>query len=335
MLFLILGMFTVGSSSYMIAGLVPKISETIAQPIAVTSQGITAFGLTYLLSAPFFSVVLANRPAKRMLQAALVIFTIGNLLTLLSQDIALFLLGRIVTGLGAGIFNPLCVAIVIQLSEHATKGRILSIVWGANSAGVVFGVPLGIYLAAKFNWQMAITSLASLGLYSHVALIAVPQALMATLFAWGLGGFIGSSIVGRCVDYTKNPRAVMAVVLIGLTVAIATIPFTKDLPYVALLSFFMWGLFGWAMPLPQQHVLFELGNNQTAILAALNSSAIGLGSALGTVLGGLVITLGFKQTNLPFLATIVLTGVVTAQILLIKKFQLRGSALNGRVSGTN
>src|SRR5262245_48205775 len=140
--FLILGMFTVGSSSFMIAGLLPKIGLTIGQPISITGQGITAFSLTYLFSAPFFSVVFANKSAKRTLQLALIVFLLGNLLTLASENIVLFLFGRVLTGLGAGIFNPLCVGIAIQMGDQKAKGKVLSLVWGANSAGVVFGVPI-------------------------------------------------------------------------------------------------------------------------------------------------------------------------------------------------
>lgn len=373
--FLTLGMFTVGSSSFMIAGLLPQIGQTIGQPISITSQGITAFGLTYLFSAPFFSVIFANKSAKLTLQLALSVFLFGNLITLFSEDIVLFLFGRVLTGLGAGIFNPLCVGIAIQLGNQATKGKILSLVWGANSAGVVFGVPLGIYLSSKLSWQFSIayvfilafialiglslqktdivlpttssmkdrlsvlvdknilsvigvtcfTSLASLGLYSYVAPIqdGAANSLTTALFFWGLGGFIGSSFVGFFVDRTKNPQVVMALILIGLMLTIATIPITKDLPYLGLLSFFMWGLFGWATPTPQQHVLFDLCERQRTILSALNSSANGLGSALGTAIGGVMIASGFRTIHLPFLAATILVGVIIFQLMLIKKFQTR------------
>ncbi|MEZ4744093.1 MAG: hypothetical protein R3B45_16865 [Bdellovibrionota bacterium] len=104
--FLILGMFTVGSSSFMIAGLLPKISQSIGQPISITAQGITAFSLTYLLSAPFFSMVFANKSSKRLFQIALTLFLFGNLITLFSYTIVGFVFGRIITALGCGIFNP-------------------------------------------------------------------------------------------------------------------------------------------------------------------------------------------------------------------------------------
>ncbi|MDF1930814.1 hypothetical protein PGH45_13070 [Legionella pneumophila] len=54
LIFLAIGMFTVGCNTFLIAGLLPQIGETLGQPVAVTGQGVSLFSLTYLLSAPLF-----------------------------------------------------------------------------------------------------------------------------------------------------------------------------------------------------------------------------------------------------------------------------------------
>lgn len=371
MIFLAIGMFAVGCNTFMIAGLLPQIGQTIGQPVAVAGQGMSIFSLSYLLSAPFFSVIFANKPAKKIIQLALLVFILGNLATIFSHNLALFLIGRAITGIGAGIFTPLCISIAVCLVDAAAKGRVLSFVWSANSAGVVFGVPLGLYLSSLINWQCSFvyliglafialigfslqkadirlpespplserfqlmtdlktlsvigiscfTAMASLGLYSYVSLIqsGSPNSLSMILFSWGLGGFIGSSLIGTFIDKTRNPRLVMAVILFGLTFTLLAIPFTKDLPFVGLIPFFMWGAFGWSIPNPQQQILFELHKNQGAILAAINSSALGLGAALGTLGGGLMISSGFKEIHLPFPAATLLLFVFVGQLIQISK----------------
>jgi predicted MFS family arabinose efflux permease len=374
--FLALGMFTVGSSSFMIAGLLPGISKSLDQPVSIASQGIAAFSLTYLFSAPLFSLLNGRMSAKRTLQLALATFLLGNLLTLSAHGIGAFVVGRILAGLGAGIFNPACVNLAMGIGAKggggaATKGRVLSFIWGANSAGVVFGVPLGIHLASKFDWRVSIgyvfvlalvvliglslqkanavppptsslrtrlhllvdknvlqvlgitcgTALASLGLYSYVSLVqkGVPHSLTASLLCWGVGGFTGSSLVGSLIDRTRQPRSVMALILVGLMVTFLTMPLTHGLPYLSLASFFLWGMFGWAMPTPQSHVLFGFHEDQRAILSALNSSAMGLGSTLGTGIGGLVVASGVEAIHLPILAAALLGGVTVCQMALRMK----------------
>ena len=377
LIFLALAMFTVGCNIYLIAGLLPQIGQTIGQPVAVAGQGVSIFSLAYLCSAPVFSVVFANKPAKGIIQLALTLFIIGNLVTMFSENVALFLIGRSIAGVGAGIFTPLCIGIAMHLVDESAKGRVLSFVWGANSAGVVFGVPLGLYLASMYHWKFAIglivasslvsligfslqkadikmpespsiadrlrplvdpktlavigvscfTAMASLGLFSYVTLLqsGSPHSLSLTLFCWGLGGFVGSSVIGFFIDKSRKPRLVMSAILLGLMLTILSIPFAKNIPFLGLVPFFLWGMFGWATATPQQKILFELHETQGTILAALNSSAFGLGSAIGTAIGGLIISSGFKEANLPFPAAALLLAVLIGQLVIMNNSELNNS----------
>ena len=367
---LVMGMFTVGCNSFMIEGLLPQIGQTIGQPIAVTGQGISFYGLAYFLSAPLYSIIFSHKPVKLTMQMALAIFLLGNLITLISKTIVPFLIGMSLAGIGSGIFTPLCITIAMNVSDVSIRGRISSLIWAANSAGVVFGVPFGLYLSSCFNWQLSIAyiiflgvlvtisfshlnaeiklpslpsirerflplidqkilliigltcliSTACLGLYSYVAAIqsGAPHSLAMTLFAWGLGGFIGSSLVGIFIDLTIKPQVLMVFILVGLILTFVTLPFTKHLPYLGLIPFFLWGAFGWATTTPQQHILFELQEEHAATLAALNTSAVGLGSVCGTVIGGFVIASGLNEIYLPFFSSALLFFVLICQFTLIK-----------------
>jgi predicted MFS family arabinose efflux permease len=371
LIFLATGMFAVGCNTFLFAGLLPQIGQTLGQSVAVTGQATSIYSLTYLFSAPLFSMFFAHKPAKRSIQFALGLFLLGSLVTALSQNFAMFFLGRALAGVGAGIFTPLCISIALHFADASSKGRVLSFVWGASSAGVVFGIPIGLQIASLANWQSSIlclmtlgaialvglsrqkaniklpespslgerlqllidpktlsvlaiscfTAIASLGLYSYVSLLQSGGAnsLSMTLFSWGLGGFIGSSMIGTVTDRTKNPRSTMAFLLLGLILAFLSIPFTRSLLYLGLVPFFLWGLFGWALTTPQQQILVEGHDNKGAILAALNSSALGLGSALGALLGGSLLSAGVKGTDLPFPSAALLLFVFLGQLVLVKK----------------
>lgn len=371
LIFLATGMFAVGCNTFLFAGLLPQIGQTIGQSVAVTGQGTSIYSLTSLFSAPVFSMFFADKPARKSVQFALGLFLLGSLVTVLSQNFAAFLFGRALAGVGAGIFTPLCISIALHFADASSKGRVLSFVWGASSAGVVFGIPIGLQISSLAHWQSAIlclmilgaialigfsrqtadiklpespslgerlqllidprtlsvlavscfTATASLGLYSYVSLVQSGSAnsLSMTLFSWGLGGFIGSSMIGTVTDRTKNPRFTMAIILLGLILAFLSIPFTSSLPYFGLIPFFMWGLFGWAMTTPQQQILVEGHDNKGAILAALNSSALGAGSALGALLGGFILSSGLKGTDLPFPSAALLVFVLAGQLFFINK----------------
>lgn len=371
LIFLATGMFAVGCNTFLFAGLLPQIGQTIGQSVAVTGQATSIYSLTYLFSAPLFSMFFADKPAKKSIQFALGLFLLGSLVTALSQNFAMFFVGRALAGVGAGIFTPMCISIALHFADASSKGRVLSFVWGASSAGVVFGIPIGLQISSLAHWQSSIlclttlasialvgfsrqkaniklpestslgerlqllvdpktlsvlavscfTAIASLGLYSYVSLLQSGGAnsLSMTLFSWGLGGFLGSSMIGTVTDRTKNPRSTMAILLLGLVLALLAIPLTRSLLYLGLIPFFLWGLFGWALTTPQQQILVEGHENKGAILAALNSSALGLGSALGALLGGSLLSAGVKGIDLPFPSVALLFFVLLGQLFLVKK----------------
>lgn len=73
-IFLIVGMFALGLDAYVIAGLLPQVSQTFNTTDAETGQAVTLFTLCYALAAPIFATLLAGKPVRIILVIALVIF---------------------------------------------------------------------------------------------------------------------------------------------------------------------------------------------------------------------------------------------------------------------
>jgi predicted MFS family arabinose efflux permease len=161
--FLAAGMFTMGCDDYVVAGLLPGLSASLGTSMAGAAQGITAFSFTYLVCAPVFAILLARKPARQVLVLALAIFVAGNVMTLLSPNLAAYLASRAIAGIGAGMYLPIAVAAAAELVEPDAAGRALGLIWGANSAGAVIGVPAGLWLAAKVGWLATIGLVLALG----------------------------------------------------------------------------------------------------------------------------------------------------------------------------
>ncbi len=351
----------------MIAGLLPGIAQTLSEPIAIVGQGITAFAVSYLISAPYFSVSLARYSLKKKILSALVVFILGNCLTVFSESLFLFISSRVITGIGAGLFNPLAVDLAIRIVGTDKKGKALSLVWGAHSVGVVFGVPIGVYLSQVISWQVSIlimvvlslisfmgllfskgdyyqkgqnyqsralktvlnpsvigilgisllTCMVTTGLYSFVSLLQKKSlhALPMILLIWGGGGVIGSFFIGRVVDRLKKPQLVMSILLFGLALNFVLLAQVVNIYIVGLIPFFIWGCLGWATVNPQVCSLIEGREDYTSELSAFNSSAIGLGGAIGTSFGGLLLSGGIQSEHLLYLASIFLFLVLIIQVL--------------------
>jgi predicted MFS family arabinose efflux permease len=177
--FLIVGMFTLGFDAYVIAGLIPGVAATFGSTPSLTGQGITVFTLCYALSAPVFSALLAHGKVRRSLSLALAVFSAGNMATMLAGSLPLFLIGRGVAGIGAGLFSPLAMAVAVGIAGQARRGRALSLMLGGMSTGTVIGVPLGLLLADKVGWRGTMGLLTALGVLSLLGIALLLPAAAA------------------------------------------------------------------------------------------------------------------------------------------------------------
>lgn len=273
---LVLGAFALGLDAYVMAGLLPKVAGDLHTSESAAGQMVTLFTLCYALAAPVFATALAGRPAKTVLTAALLLFTLANALTAVAGSLAVLLVARALAGVGAGVYSPMAAATAASLAGEEGRGRALALVMGGMSIGTVIGVPVGVLLADHVGWRgtlwlitglgaVAVTGVAlalprleatpppplrerarilarrpvaaiagvsliagvtSLGLYTYLAPFLADaggiDGTLGAMWAWGLGGVAGSLLIGRIVDRTGRPYAVVTVVLLLLCLSHST-----------------------------------------------------------------------------------------------------------------
>jgi predicted MFS family arabinose efflux permease len=169
------------------------------------------------------------------------------------------------------------------------------------------------------------TSVASLGLYTYIASVlhhlADMNNLTPYLWAWGIGGVIGSFSIGSLIDRTRRPGLLMAFILAIMALSMFSLPSGLKYPVFALLPFVLWGAAGWASQAPQQHVLLHLHPDHSAATVALNSSANYFGSAIGSALGGMAMTAGLTPSQLPFAAGCLTLAALLGQLWIVLRMR--------------
>jgi predicted MFS family arabinose efflux permease len=81
-------------------------------------------------------------------------FTISNLFCAMTNSYHYFLIARIVAGVFGGVLGALVMAIIGDAIPYERRGKATGIVMSAFSVASVVGIPLGLFLAAKIQWQM-------------------------------------------------------------------------------------------------------------------------------------------------------------------------------------
>src|ERR1700704_1584440 len=95
LLVLALGMFALGTDSFVVAGVLPEISQFFTVPISAAGQTTTIYAVTYALLAPTIAALAAGVPRKTLLLAGLALFILANLATAASPTFPIALATRI------------------------------------------------------------------------------------------------------------------------------------------------------------------------------------------------------------------------------------------------
>ncbi|MBE3001165.1 MFS transporter [Nocardiopsis sp. HNM0947] len=226
----------------------------------------------------------------------------------------------VVTGLGVVAFVGLLATLpALPANSSPTLGQRAAVLKDPRVASIV-GVS---FLAA----------VASLGLYTYMAPMMGSAAMGGVdnitpyLWVWGVGGVLGSLMVGPLVDRSGlRPFTIVVIIMATLSAALLLLPGLASVdPVLALAPILVWGAVGWALQVPQQHDLLSMrGEKGGSVAVALNESALYLGSAVGSTLGGIALAVGFGMSSLPLAAGAVALLGLLLQITGVRIFMRRG-----------
>ncbi|SEQ05143.1 Predicted arabinose efflux permease, MFS family [Devosia sp. YR412] len=157
------------------------------------------------------------------------------------------------------------------------------------------GVP-GALLTTLFNLAGAFTVIIYLAVITTQSIGLARELVPAVLLAFGIGAAFGNAVGGQLADRIgARPTVIGAAVLNG--VMLLAISLAAHLPTAAVIPVFfliviIWGGTSWAFPPAQSSYLLSLSPSNAPLVLSLNASALYLGIASGSLIGGLVLQYG-------------------------------------------
>lgn len=159
------------------AMIIPELGIDTAQFGLVVSAYAFSAGIAGLLTAG-----LADRyDRKKLLLFFYTGFVLGTLWCGLANSYAMLLLARIVTGLFGGVIGSIVLAISTDLFPPHMRGRVMGLIQTAFAASQVLGIPIGLYLANRWDWHMPFLAMAGFGLAGGLLMLRKLQPVNAHL----------------------------------------------------------------------------------------------------------------------------------------------------------
>ncbi|GHD10687.1 MFS transporter [Streptomyces violarus] len=160
---LALGTFLMGTTEFVVAGLLPEIAGDVQVSVARAGLLITVFAVGMIVGAPLMAMLTLRLPARLTLILALGIFAAGHVVVALGSSFALILGARFLTALATGAFWAVANVVAARTAGPAASSRALGVVGAGAMLANVVGVPLGAFAGQVMGWRGPFWALAVLG----------------------------------------------------------------------------------------------------------------------------------------------------------------------------
>ncbi|MFB7517680.1 Cmx/CmrA family chloramphenicol efflux MFS transporter [Streptomyces sp. NPDC056144] len=165
-----LAVFALGTSEFMLSGLLPPIAEDMDVSIPQAGLLISAFAIGMVIGAPLLAVATLRLPRKTTLVALITVFGLGQIAGALAPTYEILFASRVVSAFACAGFWAVGAAVAIAMVQENQRARAMAVMIGGLSIANVLGVPAGAFLGEHLGWRSAFWAVAAA---SAVALVGV------------------------------------------------------------------------------------------------------------------------------------------------------------------
>lgn len=179
LLALAISAFAIGTTEFVIMGLLPEVATDFGVSIPAAGLLITGYALGVVAGGPLLTALGSRLPRKTILVSLMGLFIAGNLGSALAESYGLLMTGRVVAALAHGAFFGVGSVVAADLVAPDRRASAIALMFTGLTAANVLGVPLGTALGQQLGWRAtfwAVTVLGVLGLIGVLALVPRTQA---------------------------------------------------------------------------------------------------------------------------------------------------------------
>jgi DHA1 family putative efflux transporter-like MFS transporter len=147
---------------------------------------------------------------------------------------------------------------------------------------------------------------------------SIEAAMSLILLLLGVASFIGNFIGGRVSDRIGYAKSLFLGAAIQMALMLLLLVF-QPVMWLNVLFVILWLMSAWFTGLHLNTGIAQATQNKSSFMISMNNSAIQLGSAIGSSLAAIVISLGGIQ-NIALIALASCLGITLIQLISVKKY---------------
>lgn len=178
---LALASFGIGTTEFVIMGLLPDVATDLGVSIPDAGLLVTGYALGVTFGAPFLAIATAKMDRRHALLMLMAIFIFGNFLCAMAPDYWLLMAARVVTAFCHGAFFGLGAVVAANLVPPHKRVQAIALMFSGLTLANVLGVPFGTALGQELGWRSTFWAVVGIGVFAAVALyFCLPRKIAAS-----------------------------------------------------------------------------------------------------------------------------------------------------------
>ncbi|UMR31824.1 MFS transporter [Massilia sp. MB5] len=173
-----LTIFSITTSEFMVAGMMPSLAQAMGQPLAQIGYLISLYAVGMVIGGPLFTIGLLKLriPNKQGLLWLLGLYALAQAAAASATSYELMAMARLATGVAGSVCFGLSLAICADVVPPQSRGRAAAVVIGGLMLAGVVGVPVSTLIDQHFGWRASFWLVVALaGLCLLLIALLVPR----------------------------------------------------------------------------------------------------------------------------------------------------------------
>lgn len=165
--------FVLGTSEFVIVGILPDIASGLSISIATAGSLVSAFAISFAVGTPITMSLTSHLQKRKLMLGLTSLFTVLNLLSSLAPMYEWLLVLRMLTAVVTGVLISLAMLVASESVPPAKRGVAVSFIFGGFTMANVFGVPIGTFIGQQAGWESTFWLTTLLGAVAWIAIYRV------------------------------------------------------------------------------------------------------------------------------------------------------------------
>ncbi|MEV7677167.1 Cmx/CmrA family chloramphenicol efflux MFS transporter [Streptomyces sp. NPDC088341] len=222
---LAMAVFAMGTSEFMLAGLLPDIASDLDVTVGTAGTLTSAFAIGMIVGAPLMAGLARDWPGRSSLFGFVLVFSAAHAVGAATSAFPVLFATRVVAALANAGFLAVALTTAAALVPPGKKGRALAVLLSGTTMATVAGVPGGSLLGTLLGWRATFWAVAALCLPAAIGILKRIPARPAREAN-------GAPALRSELAQLRNPRLLLVMLLGALVNAATFASFTFLAPVV-------------------------------------------------------------------------------------------------------